>query len=84
MLPIAVVGRVAPTDAALGTLSRAPDRDGRLLVFAGDELVGIMSPSNLPRAIEHARLQSPGGPDVSGSPPPRPRTPDAAGRSPVG
>jgi len=54
------VARVAPDDnleVLLARTAAARGGDGRALVFTGDELVGIVSPSDLQRALDIAALQ---------------------------
>jgi hypothetical protein len=36
----------------------SPVTGGRALVFAGDELVGIVTPTDVSRALEHRALRS--------------------------
>ena len=57
---VASVARVEPDDSLQVLLARtatAKGGDGRALVFAGDDLVGIVSPSDLQRAMDVAGLQ---------------------------
>jgi CBS domain-containing protein len=57
---LSTVARVGPDDPLEVLLARAAAArggDGRALVFAGDDLVGIVSPSDLQRALDVAALQ---------------------------
>jgi Zn-dependent protease len=57
---LSTVARVGPDDnfeVLLARTAAARGGDGRALVFAGDELVGIVSPSDLQRALDVAALQ---------------------------
>ena len=57
MIPVAALAHAAPDDDALAALGRRADGDGRLLVFDDDHLVGIVSPSDLDRMLDLARLR---------------------------
>lgn len=55
--PMSEVPVVAPDDALTDLLPRVGGRaDGHVLVLDGDRLVGIVSPSDVSRALEHAGL----------------------------
>ena len=57
---ITAVARVSPEDTVptlLQRLNEARGGDGRALVFDGEELVGIVSPTDLQRALDVAALQ---------------------------
>jgi Zn-dependent protease/CBS domain-containing protein len=59
-VPIEEVPRAAPGDPVLDLLDRIEAGragDGRALVFDGDRAVGIVSPTDLNRAVELARLR---------------------------
>jgi len=67
--PRAEVSTAAPGDALpmiLQRMSRAPGSEGRTLVFDDDRLVGIISPSDVQRALHLAALQT--VPDRPGPP----------------
>ena len=54
-VPTASAGE--PVLELVDRIGRADAGDGRALVFDGDELVGIVSPTDLNRALELARLK---------------------------
>jgi Zn-dependent protease len=59
--PIERVPRATPDEAIIALLDRiglSDTSDGRALVFDDDHLVGIVSPTDLNRALELARLRS--------------------------
>jgi Zn-dependent protease len=69
-VPVDQVPRAAPGDPVLELVDRmAATRagDGRALVYDGDRAVGIVSPTDLNRAVDLARLRQPA--PVSGSRP---------------
>jgi Zn-dependent protease len=52
-IPIADVPRAAPADPLPALLARmGPQSDGRALVFDGDQLVGVISPSDVARRLQ--------------------------------
>jgi Zn-dependent protease/CBS domain-containing protein len=59
--PMAEVPVAAPDDPLLDLLPRLNSAtDGRALVLSGGKLVGIVSPVDVSRALEHAALRGPG------------------------
>jgi CBS domain-containing protein len=68
--PLAQIVRVGPNEpviALLDQLASSDAGDGRALVFSDDRLVGIVSPTDLNRALEVAMLKSRRSADVAAS-----------------
>ena len=66
--PADLIVRAVPDEPLTDLLERiavAPDHTGRALVFEGPRLVGIISPSDINRAIEIAALRAEPGPGVA-------------------
>jgi Zn-dependent protease len=62
--PVELVAGAAPDELLLDVMKRATgSADGRVLVFDGDELVGIVSPTDIAQTLQyaHAAHGSPGG-----------------------
>lgn len=57
MTPIDNVRVASPADDLSTALQRADDRGGRILAFTGDELVGIVTPTDLAWALERSVLR---------------------------
>jgi Zn-dependent protease len=58
-MPLAQIPTAAPTDLLTDLLPKlGPQSDGRALVFDGDQLVGIVSPSDVARRMQVAELRS--------------------------
>jgi predicted transcriptional regulator len=58
-MPLAQIPTAAPTDLLTDLLPKlGPQSDGRALVFDGDQLVGIVSPSDIARRMQLAELGS--------------------------
>jgi Zn-dependent protease len=58
-MPLTQIPIAAPTDLLTDLLSKlGPQSDGRALVFDGDRLVGIVSPSDVARRMQFAELRS--------------------------
>jgi Zn-dependent protease len=58
-IPLAQVPRAAPADLLTDLLLRlGPQSDGRALVFEGDHLVGLVSPSDVARRLQLGELRS--------------------------
>jgi Zn-dependent protease len=66
---------VAPDDLLLDALARPGEGDGRLLVIQDDDLVGIVSPSDVTRALERFALARSGAAPPGRAPPTTSRTP---------
>ena len=58
------LGQIGPDMSVIDLIEQvARSADGRALVFDGQTLVGIVSPSDVPRAVEHATLRREHQPD---------------------
>lgn len=58
-IPLAQMPRAAPADLLTDLLPRlGPQSDGRALVFEGNHLVGIVSPSDVARRLHLGELRS--------------------------
>ena len=55
--PIARVAKAAPTDLVMDALGRTASAPGRILVFDGDVLAGIVTPTDVMRVIQRAPLR---------------------------
>ena len=55
--PLERVARAAPTDRLVEVLERTTNAPRRILVFEGEELVGIVTPTDIMRVIERAPLR---------------------------
>jgi Zn-dependent protease len=70
--PAADVPSAAPDEPLIDLVdrvARGAAGDGRALVFTGGRLCGIVSPTDLQRALEMARLQEPTSPPPPAAPP---------------
>ena len=57
-IPLAQIPIAAPTDQLTELLTKpGPRSDGRALVFDGDQLVGIVSPSDVARRMQLSELR---------------------------
>jgi CBS domain-containing protein len=56
--PIARIATAAPDDMLIGALARTSSAPRRLLVFDGDDLVGIVTPTDIMRNIRPAPLRA--------------------------
>jgi Zn-dependent protease len=56
--PIARIATAAPDDMLIGALARTSSAPRRLLVFDGDDLVGIVTPTDIMRNIRRAPLRA--------------------------
>jgi CBS domain-containing protein len=56
--PIARIVTTAPDDMLIGALERTSSSARRLLVFDGDDLVGIVTPTDIMRDIGRAPLRT--------------------------
>lgn len=70
--PLAGVATARPEEPVISLLERlAGSRDGRALVFAGAELVGIVSPTDISRTVQTATLRRSVEPHAPREPVPR-------------
>ena len=59
--PLADVAVAAPDDLLPDLVGRlGPGGDGRALVLADGTLIGIVTPTDISRAVQHAGLRTPG------------------------
>jgi CBS domain-containing protein len=55
--PIASVPKAAPNDTMIDALRRTTPTERRLLVFDGENLVGIVTPTDIMRIVQRAPLR---------------------------